>query len=226
MFKRAFAAVAVALASLALAQAAQAGVVNFEDRVFGNPDSYQTEANNFTEQGLNFGGLQFYFIPKNNPDVSFPAGYGSTFMETAIEPVVVSLAGGGAFDLLSLDLGLGDYNQSNSDTVAVTGTRANCATDCTVSAVLTVTNNFQSFALTGFTDLSSISFGAQQFSNPLAAFPPQQQDTGYLAFDNLTYAATGAAPEPAAWGLMMLGFGVVGSLMRGRRRAAAVTTAI
>jgi hypothetical protein len=220
MFRRAFTAIAVALASLAFAQAAQAGVVNFEDRVFSDPDSYQTQPNAFTEQGLNFGGLQFYFIPKNNPDVTFPTSYDSTFMETAVEPVVVSLAGGGAFDMLSLDLGLGDYNQSSSDTVAVTGTKANCATDCTVSTVLTVTNVFQTFSLTGFSDLASISFGAQQFSNPDALFPPHA-DSGYLAFDNISFSA--AVPEPASWGLMILGFGAIGGLLRGRRLAAALT---
>jgi hypothetical protein len=223
MFRRALTAVTVALASLALAQAAHAGVVNFEDRTFSDPDSYQTEANSFTEQGLNFGGLQFYFIPKNNPDVTFPTSYGSTFMETAVEPVVLSLAGGGAFDLTSLDLGLGDFNQSNSDTVAVTGTKANCVSDCTISALLTVTNVFQTFALTGFSDLASISFGAQQFSNPNAPFPPHT-DSGYLAFDNITFSAT--VPEPASWALLILGFGAVGGLLRGRRRAAGFTAAI
>jgi hypothetical protein len=220
MFRRAFMAVTVALASLALVQAAQAGVVNFEDRVFSDPDTYQTNPNNFTEQGLNFSGLQFYFIPKNNPDVSFPTGYGSTFMETAIEPVVISLAGGGGFDLLSLDLGLGQYNQGASDTVTVSGTKADCTTACTVSTVLTVTDIFQAFTLTGFTDLSAISFGAQQFSNPLAPFPPHA-DSGYLAFDNLTYAV----PEPAVWSLMIAGFGAVGGVLRNRRRSLALTAA-
>jgi hypothetical protein len=227
MLRQVFTVATVALASLSLAQAARAGVVNFEDRVFADPDTYQTEANNFTEQGLNFGGLQFYFIPKDNPSVSFPTGYGSAFMETAIEPVVMSLAGGGAFDLLSVDLGLGDYNQSNSDSVAVTGTKANCVSNCSVSTVLTVTNLFQSFTLSGFTGLSTISFGAQEFSNPLAPFPPMQQDTGYLAFDNVNFAAGAgaAAPEPAAWSLMILGFAAVGGLMRGHRRAVALARA-
>ncbi|THD57231.1 PEP-CTERM sorting domain-containing protein [Phenylobacterium sp.] len=225
MSVRAFMAVTVALASLALAQAAQAGTVNFEDRVFADSDTYQTEANNFTEQGLNFGGLQFYFIPNANPDVTFPTNYSSTFMETAIEPVVMSLVGGGAFNLLSLDLGLGQYNQGSSDSVTVSGTKANCAVACTVSTVLTVTDVFQSFSLSGFTGLSSISVGAQQFSNPSAPFPPQT-DSGYLAFDDISYAAVGApAPEPAAWALMIVGLGAAGGLIRGRRRSLARASA-
>jgi PEP-CTERM motif len=230
MFMRAFTAVTVALASLVLAQAAQAAqpnVVNFEDRSFTGPDTYLTEANNFSEQGLSFTGLQFYFIPKNNPDVTFPTSYGSTFMETAIEPVGMTLAGGGAFNLLSLDLGLGDFNQGSTDTVTISGIKANCATDCTVSEDLTVTNVFQTFTLDGFTGLSSISVGAQEFSNPNAPFPPQA-DSGYLAFDDITFTAdTGAAavPEPASWALMILGFAAAGGLLRGRRRALALTAA-
>ena len=147
-------------------------------------------------------------------------------METAVEPVVMSLAGGGAFDLTSLDLGLGDYNQSNSDTVAVTGTKANCVSNCSVSALLTVTNVFQTFSLTGFSDLASISFGAQQFSNPSAPFPPHT-DSGYLAFDNVVFSAA-AIPEPASWGLMIgwVSAPSAASVARARRGAATLTAAI
>jgi PEP-CTERM motif len=225
MSVRKFTAAAVALASLALAQAAQAGTVNFEDRVFADHDTYQTEANSFTEQGLNFGGLQFYFIPSDNPAVTFPTNYSSTFMETAIEPVTMSLVGGGAFNLLSLDLGLGQYNQGSSDSVTISGTKANCSANCAVSTMLTVTDAFQSFSLAGFTGLSSISVGAQQFSNPGALFPPQA-DSGYLAFDDISYTAVGApVPEPAAWALMIVGLGAAGGLIRGRRRALALAAA-
>jgi PEP-CTERM motif len=35
-------------------------------------------------------------------------------------------------------------------------------------------------------------------------------------------SATGAVPEPAAWALMILGFGGVGAVLRGQRRAVAV----
>ncbi len=49
--------------------------------------------------------------------------------------------------------------------------------------------------------------------------------TGGSAASTLTIAAAGGAvvPEPAAWGLMTLGFGLVGAAARRRRPMAAVT---
>jgi hypothetical protein len=204
-------------ASLSLATAVRADVVTFDDRTF-DPGTYQTEANQFDEQGLHFEGMQFYFIPAGNPVVNFPTGYASTFMETAQEPVIVSLTGGGAFNFLSLRLGLGDFNMGDADTVAVTGTKANCSQDCTVSTTLTVTNVFQTYALTGFTGLSQISFGQQQLVAQL--FPPGP-DSGYVAFDNLGFStgAGGAVPEPASWSLLIAGFAGVGAMIRRGRRS-------
>lgn len=212
MLKRFLTSTAIATtATLCLAQGARAGVVTFDDRVI-DPDGYATEANDFSEQGLSFAGLQFYFIPHGNPVVIQPNGYPTTFMETAEEPVVVTLTGGGVFDLLSLKLGLGDFNSGSSDTVLVTGAKANCSIDCLVSLNLTITNVFQTFDLAGFTGLSQVTFG--QHINNL-----QQVDTGYLAFDDLAFRAEGdtAVPEPATWAMMLLGFGALGVAMRRRR---------
>ena len=44
-----------------------------------------------------------------------------------------------------------------------------------------------------------------------------------LEVDNLS--RTAAVPEPATWGLMLMGFGLVGAGMRSRRRSAVVTYA-
>jgi len=213
MSKRILTSVAAAAASLAVAQTAQAGVVDFEDRIFVDPSNLQTEANHFDEQGLHFEGLQFFFIPAGNPDVILPTAYSSTFMETALEPVVISRTGGGVFDFLSIALGLGDFNAGASDNVLVTGTKANCVTDCTVTANLTVTNAFQTFSLAGFAGLSSVSFGMPTSGG--------DADSGYLAFDNLSTRAPGEVPEPATWAMMLLGFGALGAVMRRRRAALA-----
>lgn len=46
------------------------------------------------------------------------------------------------------------------------------------------------------------------------------QSAGRFEIDNVTVADVSAVPEPATWGLMILGFGAVGALLRaGRRRA-------
>ena len=44
----------------------------------------------------------------------------------------------------------------------------------------------------------------------------------FIAFDNVTLGASipGNAPEPASWAMMLGGFGVVGGVMRARRKAA------
>jgi len=47
-------------------------------------------------------------------------------------------------------------------------------------------------------------------------------DTGRQVNGPLAYAATSAAPEPAAWALMILGFGAAGAALRSRRRPFAV----
>jgi PEP-CTERM motif len=46
----------------------------------------------------------------------------------------------------------------------------------------------------------------------------------HFALDNLTFNAAGNVPEPAAWAMMLAGFGLVGSAMR-RREKVAVTFA-
>jgi hypothetical protein len=48
--------------------------------------------------------------------------------------------------------------------------------------------------------------------------------TNNVVFDANTTLTAGAVPEPATWGLMILGFGVIGGAMR-RRRAGAVRVA-
>jgi len=123
MSKRFLTSAALAAASLALAQAAHAGVVTFDDRVFVDPSDLQAEANHFDEQGLHFEGYEFFFVASNNPDVVLPTGDNSTFMETGLEAVAISRTGGEAFDFLSIALGLGAYNLGASDNVLVTGTK-------------------------------------------------------------------------------------------------------
>ena len=44
-----------------------------------------------------------------------------------------------------------------------------------------------------------------------------------ILFDNVRVSAVSAAPEPAAWALMMLAIGMIGSSLRMRRRSSAVS---
>ncbi len=42
-------------------------------------------------------------------------------------------------------------------------------------------------------------------------------DPAGLAFDNFTFDVGGGVPEPAAWALMLMGFGLAGAALRARR---------
>ena len=213
MLKRFATGAAMALtASLCLAQGARAGVVDFNHHTI-----FDTAPDSFDEQGLHFDGFQMFFIQAGNKVVKQPLGFDSAFLEAAIEPVFISLTDGGAFDFESLKLGVGDFNHGTLDTVTLTGTKAGCSMDCTISTDLQVGTRFQSFTLDGFTGLSSLSIGPLM---TLGAGDLKVADRGFLAFDDLSVAAPGVGgpiPEPAAWMLMILGFGGVGAAARRRR---------
>jgi PEP-CTERM motif len=45
-----------------------------------------------------------------------------------------------------------------------------------------------------------------------------RQDPSYYLLDNVSVQGLAAVPEPASWMMLLLGFGMVGSVMRSRRR--------
>jgi hypothetical protein len=46
-------------------------------------------------------------------------------------------------------------------------------------------------------------------------------DFGGILYDDVTFTPDGAVPEPSTWGVMLLGFGLTGAMVRRRRTAAA-----
>ena len=54
------------------------------------------------------------------------------------------------------------------------------------------------------------------------SFTPRAGSSGFVQFDNVRLSDVAAVPEPATWGLMILGFGAVGGALRRRRGVAAV----
>ncbi len=222
MLKRFVTGAVLALAAGLCATAATAAVthvVDFEDQVFNAglfPDTFNTKSNQFTEQGLRFGGEQFYFMPAGNPSVTSPASFASTFMEEGLEPVVFGRPNGAAFDLLSLDLALGMFNLDALDSVTITGAGA-CAPAC-VTTISVGNGGFSHFDLTGFTGLTSVTVGM-----PVRNQAGSPADNGYLAFDNITFATRGTnVPEPGVWLLMIGGLLASGYMLRRARQLAAV----
>ncbi len=210
-------------AVLCLAQGAHAATLTFNDIDIA-PAPYGHHTNGFDYGGLHFKDNEVDIIGAGAQPL--PGGDSTQFMEAGsgvdgAEALTITLAGGGAFNLWSLEMGLGAWNLSDLDTVTITGVKASdCTGDCTdVTTVVSVNDAFSLYSLSGFTDLASLIVG-QQMYGPAGA---QQIDAGWLAFDNMVYT-TGTegppgVPEPAAWALMIVGFGGIGAILRRRRRA-------
>ncbi len=108
--------------------------------------------------------------------------------------------------------GVFTYNFASGDTLTgtYTGLLSNAGT-------FGIVNNVQNFLVTG---------GTGMFSNATGSF----LGTGQLRFDQGPPSSTltisrgtinvSAVPEPAAWGMMMMGFGAIGAMARSRRRLA------
>jgi PEP-CTERM motif len=68
-------------------------------------------------------------------------------------------------------------------------------------------------AYTTFSGFTGTSTGAQT-----ALVFNFRQDPSYYYLDNVSVQGLAAVPEPASWMMLLLGFGMVGSVMRSRRR--------
>lgn len=98
------------------------------------------------------------------------------------------------------------------------------------SAITTPTlATFGNYFTTGptFVDGSGIRFNTTTTSNISLFYDANQQsyrvnaiNLGRSSLVNATSARVAAVPEPATWGMMLIGFGVIGAAMRRRRRAA------
>lgn len=200
-----------AVIGLGAADTAQASVVTFDSH-----SSIEMYPNAFDEGGLHFEGYEAWFFGPGFED-GFPTALATPIMETWIEPLVITRAGGGVFDLQSLALALGQYNPTTPgfhDTTTVVG---QFASGGSITAQLSVGYGFQTYALSGFTGLSSVTFGTLSPQTTVDGFVY----SGFLAFDDITYAGA-PVPEPAAWTMMILGFAGLGGLLR-RRRATYAT---
>ena len=245
-------------ASLCLAQAAHADApppVGFDDIPIAG--TYQNFANDLWDGGLHFHQENFllltpglFNVPTPQTSTYMTAGsesktevmtisaYSGTSTPTGYDSDNKPVAGvtdGQDFNLWYLEIALAFGNNGTDDNVTITGVSAS---DCTVACNPTitlgangvpgVTTQFQILALTGFTDLTSVTI-----TDPMDGGTP---DIGWLAFDNIVYTPfvatgdnpappplppipTGGVPEPSAWALMIVGFGGVGALLRRRRHA-------
>ncbi len=202
MRKRVVATTAALAAFTAFASPALAATVDFEDQA-----AFRCDFSGSSSGGLSYSNsFAFCYYSPSNP-ADFPTPITSTVMASGYSDTTFNTTSGGAFNLGSVDLAFGPFNHGGltSDTTFVTG---NLVGGGTLTTTLTVGYGFQTYNL-NWSNLSSVTFSALQGGSE------------YLAFDNLTYSAAGAVPEPATWALMILGFGAVGGAMRRRQSVAA-----
>lgn len=188
---------------MACSSAANAAVADFETK-----QPFYCGGGNQTDGGLNFasGFAACFYGPSNNAD--FPTPNTSNVIGIGYSDTTVTTVSGDAFDLSTVDLAFGPFGHGGrqTDTTTVIGT---LAAGGTLQTVLTVGYGFQTYAL-NWKGLNSVTFG-------------QLTGSEYLAFDNVRYDLSAAVPEPAAWALMIGGFGLVGGALR--RRASRIAFA-
>lgn len=183
---------AALLAGLLFNTSAQATVINFEEL----PAVAGDWSTPITSQGYKFSGDTFVNTWCCSGGVN-GADNGSIYLIYGFGSMHLQQAGGSAFNLNALDIGISYYNSNANDTVTVTG---HLAGGGTVSTTLGVTQNFQPAAL-NWTNLSSADFTVGNGS-------------GYIAVDNVNVSPT---PEPETYAMMMLGLGAVGAVARRKK---------
>ncbi|MBV8036427.1 PEP-CTERM sorting domain-containing protein [Roseateles sp.] len=171
------------VASLAmLASSAQADIVTFDDVA------------NHTGAPFESGGLRFESpgstyvwsgdgVHSDNGTLSLISGIGASFTITKV--------GGGMFSIDQFDAGLSWYTLGTTGEITVDGD------------LLTLTGNYQTFALTTLQNVSSVTV---RFT----------LGDGYFAMDNIVWHDAGALPEPASFALVGLALLATGVARRRR----------
>jgi hypothetical protein len=173
----------------------QPSVLTFEDARTYSSNLIATQGYQFSSTGC----CEFTF---GNTAVDGGADNHTKRISYTLDPVVMTAVDGSAFDVTSLDAGVGNYfTPGQNYSMLLTGVRADGSQ---VTTSLGIDPSFHNYALSGFTDLVSLSFG-----HPGGGF--------YLTFDNIAVGPASPAPELSTWAMMLAGFGAIGGAMRARR---------
>jgi hypothetical protein len=177
--------------------AAQAGTVTFDDSV-GNSIVDQV-VSSFTDQGLTFTSHGTYMgVWNSNPNGNGTnsdifAGFNTGDYES------ITLAGGGTFNLNSLDLAISWYDSNPSEIITING------------SPLTITQTYTTYLL----NLDGVS------QVNISGVP---SNSGYWLADNLNFTA--ATPLPSTWTMLIAGFIGLGFFAsRGTKKGSAAIAA-
>jgi len=139
----------------------------------------------------------------NNQNVVNRNAYnGTTDLEMGYGSFTLAHQSGDLFNLSSIDAAISWYNNSSVDELLLTGFFNNGGS---ISNLLNITHDYQSYFLTGFNDVSHIIFSGRALSR------------GYVAIDNLQ---TTSVPEPITFHLLLIGIVAIMLNFRNRRTIA------
>ena len=176
-----------------LAPVTVAAVIDFE-----NPGAVDCTVEAISSEGYSFNGAGPRCVFGPGDEGIENANNGSYFLIDARLPMTLTNDAGLPFSLTRIDLGISYYNDVSPNFMILTGLFADGAT---ISRTLTLTDSFQTFALSGFENLSALTF-----SNLL--IPASDGDPGYIAIDNVVL------PLPASLPLFALAIGVMAAVRR------------
>jgi uncharacterized RDD family membrane protein YckC len=193
---------------LVSAQAASAAVVTFDSLDVGG--WAYTKSTSFDQESLSFISSSGAVVVYTTGFVYTPFHSGATIApEWNGDTLTVTKAGGGDFDLVSFDIA-DAYNAAYAYALPFSYVQGGT----TYNAIVNTDALFglQTVAL----NLSGISsFSLTNAFHPISFL-------GGFQIDNIVLAEPvvgGAVPEPATWGMMIAGLGVVGAAMRRRNLA-------
>jgi len=149
---------------------AQAAVIDFAD-----VGSVACTLSPITSGGFTFTGNDFYQCVYGPQDDTQNANNGTSILVEGSSVLEVKDATSAPFSAFSVDLGTSFFADASPNRITVTGLLVGGGQ---VSQSLTVTDRFQTFALSGFEDLKSLRFGALEVLSTGGI-------TGYYALDNL-----------------------------------------
>jgi hypothetical protein len=195
------------VAAASLAPAAQATVIDFNN-LAGNYLNYIPANTSYTNSGFRFVGASYDYMigAAYSGSDSSPIAYNGTDYFIAYSDFTISSATAAPFKVNSLDL-VHWHDQQGVTQATLTGHKVGGGTVTQVVNVETMVNrtrvtgnDFTTFALSGFENLSSLTI--------------THNGTYYLAMDNLVVNAA-SVPEPSS--LALLGLAVAGFAFMRRR---------
>jgi hypothetical protein len=210
-----------AAAIFALAGNASAGIVTFDS--FRSPTTIPAFGSHYAEAGLNFdvfaeGGApeqigSYGYLSATLADAD-PAG-AAIFVNASSAKITITKSGGGTFFFNSIDLTDASNGLANRLSYDVVYDYVDAGGSHSGVFALDNAQGLQTFTV----NLSDVTSFTMHTGNSNANQGPGVQ------LDNVRFNESlgqpGGAPEPAAWALMLLGFGGMGAMLRRRRTAMA-----